>query len=1173
MKLSDFNLLQGRQYRGELLAVIRGFNNNGTHYPDDKSVHELFSFQAARCPDAVAVVYGEREHTYRELDDVSNRFARFLINQGVACEERIAVILEKPFEMVAAILGILKAGAAYVPIDFDTPLERIKYLLGDTGARILISQRQYIRMLNKLQWECSRLELLFCVDSQDIHAELEGAGDMMKEAIWDHVGQNAFDDISAGGWTSSYTGQWLSRQVMDQYGDNARAKLLAYLRPDSRVLEIGCASGISMLRIAPLVGYFCGTDLSREILRWTGAEIERRDLKNIGLYHLAAHDIDRLDEELFDVVILNSVIQCFSGYNYLRKVLRESIDHMAARGVIFLGNLWDLDKKAAFVESLVEFRAAKAGRGYRTKVDRSEELFVSRNFLEDLRHDFPEIVGIEFSSMLGTAQSELSEYGYDALLHIDRAGVARRPPNARCKRQLDLRALAVCDESPVDQRGRPHGLAYVMYTSGTSGRPKGVMVEHQAIIRLVVNTNYLQLGPADRVLQTGALAFDASTFEIWGPLLNGGGICRAPRGAVLDSAEVARLITKHRITTMWLTSSLFNQHVDNDINVFRGLKYLLVGGERLSWRHVNRVREKYLDLILINGYGPTENTTFTACHRIERTYHGDIPIGRPIANTEVLILDADNALVPIGVAGEICVSGDGLARGYLHDPELTERKFVPHPFAAGKRMYRTGDSGLWRADGVIEYLGRIDGQVKIRGYRVETLEIEHHLIKDRLVREAVVLAKDLGGPSPELIAYVTGDAELDVNELRERLKRSLPDYLMPSYVIRLDSMPLNANGKIDRQALPEPDYTRLPGGFVPPATDTERQLAEIWEEVLGRTPIGATDDFFDSGGHSLKVVKVVSLVDRKFNIRVPLTVFFMRPTIRQLSEYLLDNVRFGVAGIDEALVPMHTTTDGPMVFAFPPGTGDALGYIQVASLLRPYRFYAFNFIEAESRLQDYADLISGVDPSGPYLLFGYSSGGNLAYHVAHLLEQRGRRVACVVMVDSARKYRRTPYSDEEITSVADQFLSHESIQPYVSSPILSEKARRLIRSSYAYIEHAIDHDVIAADIHVLTSDDKKTEQRDECGRLLTSVDGWADVTRGRLYIRQGLGSHNYMLYPPHLVENAQVVREILDRTVAAATDVDRATKLVSEPTEQHQTTEHQRAQHEIAGSDGIFQHR
>ena len=786
MKLSDFNLLQRRQYRDELLALIRGFNNNWTHYPDDKSVHELFNAQAARCPHAVAVVYGEREYTYRELDYASNRFARFLIDQGVECEERIAVILEKPFEMVATILGILKAGAAYVPIDFDTPLERIKYLLGDTGARILISQRRYIRMLNKLQWECSHLELLFCVDSQDIHTEPEGAGDMMKEAIWDHVGQNAFDDISGGGWTSSYTGQWLSRQVMDQYGDNARAKLLPYLRPNSRVLEIGCASGISMFRIAPLVGYFCGTDLSREIVRWTGAEIERRGLKNIRLHHLAAHDIDRLDGELFDVVILNSVVQCFSGYNYLRNVLRKSIDHMAERGVMFLGNLWDLDKKEAFVRSLVEFRAAKAGQGYRTKVDRSEALFVSRHFLEDLRHDFPEIVGIEFSSMLGTAQSELSEYGYDSLLHIDRTCVAGPPPKARYKRQLDLRALAVYDKSAVDQHGGPHALAYVIYTSGTSGRPKGVMVEHRAIVRLVVNTNYLQLGPADRVLQTGALAFDASTFEIWGPLLNGGGICRAPGRAVLDSAEVAQLITKHRITTMWLTSSLFNQHVDNDINVFGGLKYLVVGGERLSWRHVNRVREKYLDLVLINGYGPTENTTFTTCHRIERTYDGDIPIGRPIANTEVLILDADSALVPIGVAGEICVSGDGLARGYLHDPELTERKFVRHPFAAGKRMYRTGNSGLWRADGVIEYLGRIDGQVKIRGYRVEPPEIEHHLIKDRSVREAVVLAKDLGGPSPELVAYVTGDAELDVNELREQLKRSLPDYMVPSYVIRLE---------------------------------------------------------------------------------------------------------------------------------------------------------------------------------------------------------------------------------------------------------------------------------------------------------------------------------------------------------------------------------------------------
>ena len=252
-------------------------------------------------------------------------------------------------------------------------------------------------------------------------------------------------------------------------------------------------------------------------------------------------------------------------------------------------------------------------------------------------------------------------------------------------------------------------------------------------------------------------------------------------------------------------------------------------------------------------------------------------------------------------------------------------------------------------------------------------------------------------------------------------------------------------------------------------------------------------------------------------------------------------MKFGVAGIDEAMVPMNTTSDGPIVFAFPPGIGDALGFTQVASLLRPYRFYAFNFIEAESRTQDYADLIRGADPHGPYLLFGYSSGGNLAYHVMQLLEQRGRRVACIVMVDSARKYERTPYSDEEIARVADRFLGDDSIQPYVSSPILLEKARRLIRNSHAYIEHAVDHHMIAADIHVLTSDDRKTEHRDESGRLVTSVDGWADVTRGRLHVRQGAGNHNYMLCQPHIDDNVNMIREVLDRTVAAAAGIDRTT--------------------------------
>jgi amino acid adenylation domain-containing protein len=1130
MKLADFKKVDAEI--PELRRLVTRFNDNRTAYPRDATVHSLFAKQATARPDAVAVVHGERDYTYRQVDQASNRFARFLIGRGLRHEEPVAVMLESPFELTVALLGILKAGGAYVPIDFDTPVERIRYVLDDTGARLLVSEKRYIRLVNWLQWECRHLDV-FCADSHDIQREPEGVGEMMREVVWNHVGQTAFDDISGGGWTSSYTGEWLGRDVMDEYGDNIRTKLLPYLTQEMRVLEIACGSGISLLRLAPLVNFYYATDLSREILDRTKCEVARAGLANVRLRHLPAHDTDQVEEGGFDVVILNSVIQCFSGYNYLRDVLRKAIDRMADRGVLFLGNLWDLDKKDAFVRSLIEFRDTHVDQGYRTKIDRSEELFVSRDFLEDLRHDCPEIAAIECSGMIGTARSELSEYGYDALLHIDKRPSTVIPPRPRRKFQFDLRAVEACGDLPVPEASGPEGLAYVIYTSGTSDRPKGVMVEHRAIARLVLDTNYIRLGPDDRIMQTGALAFDASTFEIWGALLNGGGLCRPPGRAILDPAELGRLIAKHGITTIFLTTSLFNQHVDSDISMFAGLKCLLTGGERVSPSHVNRVRERYPELTLIHAYGPTENTTFTTCHRVERSYSGDIPIGRPISNTEVLILDKAGALVPVGVPGEICAGGDGLARGYLNDPELTARKFVPHPWEPGRRIYRIGDSGLWRADGTIEFLGRLDDQIKIRGFRIEPAEIEAHILADPKIGAALVLGKDLGGSGLDLVAYITvreGRPDSVVDGLRDRLKRSLPDYMVPSHIVALDRMPLNASGKVDRKALPDPVPAAQTGRgrHEPPATETERQLVAIWEEVLGHGGIGATDDFFDQGGHSLKVIKVVSRIEQRLGVAVPLTVFFTRPTVRELADFILDSAKFGVAGIDDALVPLGGDASGPALFAFPPGTGDALGYIQLAALL-PCRFYGFNFIPAASRLKDYADLIIGTDPDGPYLLFGYSSGGNLAHAVAHELEERGRLIAGIIMVDSSRKLQRTPLSDEEIERVTADFLGAESVQALLASPVLQEKARRLVRSSLDHVADAVDHHVIDADIHVLTSAHPITEYRDPTGTLLVSMPGWAEVTRGRLRFHQGVGHHNYMLAHPHLDRNAELIRGILDQ--------------------------------------------
>jgi len=698
---------------------------------------------------------------------------------------------------------------------------------------------------------------------------------------------------------------------------------------------------------------------------------------------------------------------------------------------------------------------------------------------------------------------------------------------ARSKWQFAGTEIAAQPAEPVDVRCAAEDLAYIMYTSGTTGRPKGVMVPHRAVIRLVINTNYVQLGSDDRILQTGALGFDASTFEFWGALLNGGSLSRPPDMSLLDVAEMKRLIREQGTTTLWLTSSLFNQFVDRDIAVFGGLKTLLIGGEKLSPHHVSQIRRQYPELALINGYGPTENTTFTTCHRIEQNYAGDIPIGKPIANSEVWILDETQDLVPVGVVGEICAGGDGLALGYVNDADLTASKFISHPFKPGERLYRTGDLGRWQADGIIEYVGRLDDQLKVRGHRVEPGEIETQIQRCEGVKQAVVAGRDLGDGISTLVGYVTGIDAHDVRRLRDELRLALPEYMIPSYLMALEQFPLMPNGKVDRQGLPDPAPGNNRGARVVLEGAIEKELGCIWKEILGVEDIGATENFFDAGGHSLKVTKMISIIQERFGVQVPLATAFGAPTIRELATTVIDRAKSGFREVDQVLVPLGPSGDRPALFAFPPGTGDILSYVQLADRLTDFRLHAFQFIPAETRIHDYVDHIQSIDRHGPYLLLGYSYGGNLAFHVAQELERRGNRVRALVMVDSSRRLARFTYPEGEPERLAQEFIGHENLRAYFASDLLKEKVIRQIQAYYRYSGETVESGTVQADLHVILSENAITEYSNAEGQLVADTFRWRELTSGAFATHSGFGSHNLMLYEPALDQNAQIIQSIL----------------------------------------------
>jgi pristinamycin I synthase 3 and 4 len=474
------------------------------------------------------------------------------------------------------------------------------------------------------------------------------------------------------------------------------------------------------------------------------------------------------------------------------------------------------------------------------------------------------------------------------------------------------------------------GLAYVLYTSGSTGTPKGVAVPHRAIVRLVRGAAFARLGTDEVLLHLAPPSFDAATLEVWGALLNGGRLVVAPPGA-LSLAEIGDLVERHGVTTLWLTAGLFQQMVDHRLEALRPLRRLLAGGDVLSPEHVRRALAGLPGCTLINGYGPTENTTFTCCHAMAGPAQvaSPVPIGRPIARTHVYLLDAGLRPVPSGTPGELLAGGDGLARGYHGRPELTAERFVPDPFAAapGGRLYRTGDLARFRPDGAVEFLGRLDRQVKIRGFRVEPGEIEAVLCGLPGVREAVVVARSDGSDGADrsarsLVAYVVpARGDLGVGELRAFLKERLPEALIPSAFVTLPTLPLTANGKLDRTALPAPEAPREPAaleGFAPPRSPLEELIADNWSDLLERRPIGVHDDFFALGGHSLLATRVISWVRETLRIELPLRTLFENSTLAGFAAEVERALRAGqavAAGPIERLPRPLPASGVPLSFA------------------------------------------------------------------------------------------------------------------------------------------------------------------------------------------------------------------------------------------------------------------
>jgi amino acid adenylation domain-containing protein len=615
--LADVRLLDDDERR----RILHTWNETATPYPREQTIHQLFEAQAERTPSAVALVCGEEHLTYAELNARANRLAHYLREKGVGRESAVGILMERSSELVTALLGVLKAGGAYLPLDPAYPQERLSFMLEDAGVRVLLSTARFVTA-----WPDNPAVLLVRLDA----------------------------------------------------------------------------------------------------------------------------DMGRMTEE--------------------------------------------------------------------------------------------------------------------------------RAENPRLDTVAD-------------------NLAYVIYTSGSTGRPKGVCVTHRAVARLVCDTDYVLVRETDRVAHLSNVAFDAATFEIWGALLNGARLVVMSRQVALSPHDLRDEVRRQQISVLFLTTALFNEMARHLPDACAGVGHLFVGGETAEPRWFKEVLERGAPGRLLHVYGPTENCTYSTWHAVEAVADDarQIPIGRPIANTQAYVLDGLLRPVPVGVAGELCVGGDGLARGYHARPGLTAALFVPHPHSleGGARLYRTGDLARYLPDGSIEFLGRADHQVKLRGFRIEVGEVEAVLSAHGAVGGVAVVAREDARGGKRLVAYVVAAAGREhaelVAEWRGYLRERLPDYMIPSAFVVLESLPLTPNGKVDRRALPAPDAagTQTGAEFVAPRNPLEEALADIWRGLLEVERVGAHDNFFELGGHSLVATRVLSNVRRLFRIELPLKVIFEAATVAELARAIV----------------------------------------------------------------------------------------------------------------------------------------------------------------------------------------------------------------------------------------------------------------------------------------------
>ncbi|NQY05270.1 MAG: AMP-binding protein [Flavobacteriaceae bacterium] len=839
----------------------------------------LFTKIVNENPDKIALYHGNKTITYEELNKEANKLANFILSIGISKGENVAILLNNGINTFISILGILKAGVTYIPIHEKNEYARNQFIIEKSNVSLIISEKTYIKHLNKFQW-FAKVKNVLCIDSFSYFDELDKEGNqLMSNELWDYIAKKSVNDIQGGGWVNSYDGKDFSKEEMKEYADNVTIKLNPFISKNKDVLEIGCASGITMFSLYKKVRSYTALDISGEIIAKNREYVTENNIENIFLHKMAAHEIDLLKGKKYDIIVINSVVHCFNGYNYLSKVLNQVNNLLNEGGVLFLGDIMDADKKSLLEKSLIDYK--REFNNSKTKLDWSTELFVAKEYLSEWCQNNK--CEVSYSGKISTISNELTRYRYDALIQKTGSLTDKVNPSYFQYDACDLENI----EDDFEVTYNSNEIAYILFTSGTTGEPKGVKISNVSLTNYLTwaNRYYMNDNPMYMPFFT-SVTFDFSLTSMFCPLISGGSVFIYDDDFNKKSSDI---FSNPIINAIKLTPShllyLQNINIQSD-----NVSCLIVGGEKLSKKHMIGINSLInTDFILHNEYGPTECTVgcvvySTPSQDIENT--SMFLIGTPISNTEVYVLNEDKNMLPLGSKGELYVAGTSLADGYLKDTKKSSEKFVNNPFSEKyNRMYATGDLVSLLFDGNIAFHNRIDEQIKLRGYRIEPEEVENKIKLYANFNEVHVISRKRKDDSRILCAYYIIDDNDSIEEegLKEFLKGKLPFYMIPSFYKRILKTPLTSHGKIKTSDLPHPDKLEL-GEIKKSRNEIERSIAEVVKRIL-MNEISIDRDFFMSGADSIKAIQMTSALQKKgYVIRVE--DIFNYPTIESLGIYL-----------------------------------------------------------------------------------------------------------------------------------------------------------------------------------------------------------------------------------------------------------------------------------------------